>query len=408
MTDLLGEVLEQFTGGPVDFLGPPSQGGFTHSNIGAPAVVSWDESRGAIARLFREGYSHFHRFLVLPSRDAIRWLLPLSDVGKQLPGFQIYTPYFPLARVAKALTVSILARWRGWPYHRVLVVSKAALPLEVLVSEVTGEHQPVFALSVGTPNRVRKLSMLVMRPNGEVLGHIKLPLTEAATNRVRHEAATLERLWNFAALRLHIPKVLHAGNWGDAYILFQSCGPSQPGPVEFGPLHQRFLETLRALQPVERPGQVLVEEVAAHWRKAQPSLGSRWQELGAVALERANRALAGVAVRCGVMHGDFTPWNSRTGNGRLFLFDWESAEWQAPGGWDIFHFQTQVASSLKRRVQCGLPADQSSSERAIFLLYLLNSACQIVEEAPRGDIGLDCRRRLVIDELSRERDSCLS
>ena len=94
-----------------------------------------------------------------------------------------------------------------------------------MVRQVTGEHNPIFALSLGAPGKYRKLTVQVMRPGSEILGYIKLPLTEAASGRIRREAAALQRLGAYPALRPHVPRVLHSGDWESGYILFQSGGP---------------------------------------------------------------------------------------------------------------------------------------------------------------------------------------
>jgi hypothetical protein len=282
----------------------------------------------------------------------------------------------------------------------VLVASRGPLPLEALVREVTGESQPVFALSLGTALRFRKLTVQVMRPSGEILGYIKLPLTDAAAERVRHEAGTLNRLWSFAALRSHIPRVLYSGVWGDGAILFQSGGPSRPGPLLFNRQYEEFLQLLWGIHTAEKPGEVLCEEVAAHWRKAEPSLDSCWRALGHAALVKAKRELHGVMLSCGVAHGDFTPWNTRVGDGRLYVFDWESASWEAPNLWDIFHFKTQAAALLNKKNDLHISSDRRSGERAFFLLYLLNSACQLLgEESPAQSTGLEYRRQLLANQL---------
>jgi hypothetical protein len=327
----------------------------------------------------------------------------LGNGRDALQGLQIYTPYAPAARLLKALlTVAVKAGWQGWARHRVLVASQATLPLEALVREVAGECQPVFALSLGTPNRFRKLTIQVMRPDGEILGYIKLPLTEAATERVRHEAEVLRRLWNFAALHCHIPKVLHAGDWENGYILFQSRGPSCPGPIQFNNLHDDFLQKLRGLHQVKKAGEALVKEVGARWQKAEPSLDSAWRALGQAALAKAEQELDGVMIPCGIMHGDFAPWNTRVENGRLYAFDWESAAWDAPILWDIFHFHVQVASLLNRNNKRVLWFSRLPGERASFLLYILASVCQQLEEkTPPGHTGLRYRQSMLAKELSR-------
>jgi hypothetical protein len=234
-----------------------------------------------------------------------------------------------------------------------------------------------------------------MGPDGEILGYIKLPLTDAAAERVRHEAETLNHLWTFPALRSHIPRALYSGEWGDGAILFQSGGPSRPGPVLFSRQYEEFLRLLWGIHTAEKPGDVLWEEVAARWRKAEPGLDSAWRALGQAALAKARRELEGVMVPCGVAHGDFVPWNTRAADGRLYVFDWESASWEAPNSWDMFHFKTQVAALLNKKNDLHISSDRRSGERASFLLYLLNSACQLFGEESPDRVGLRFRQQLL-------------
>ncbi len=349
--------------------------------------------------LARQGYTRTHRFLLLPSPHKPRWLLPLGNALWTSKGFQIYTPYTPMARMLKSLLLKVIhVGWIGRARRSVEISSRQPLPIEVLVAEVTGECDPVFALALGTPGRFRKLTVQVMRRDGEILGYIKLPLIEAATARVRRETAVLERLWNFPPIRSHIPKVLYAGEWGDGYILFQSPGPSRSGAMEFGRLHEEFLQALWGVQRLERPGHVLVEEVAAHWQKADPLLNAEWRGLGERVLKQASRKLGGVMIPCGIAHGDFAPWNTRVENGRLFLFDWESAAWEAPNLWDYFHFHVQVGL-LKNKSGRTLSLGQAPSDKASFLLYMLSSACQWLEEVPNGHAKIEGLKRILHELL---------
>jgi len=294
----------------------------------------------------------------------------------------------------------VAARCHGFVLPRMLVASRAALPVEALVREVTGECQPVFALSLGTESRFRKLALQVMRPSGEILGYIKLPLTDAAVERVRHEAEVLNNLWNFAALRPHIPRVLYSGEWGDGYILFQSGGPSRRGPVQFNSQCEEFLQHLRGIHAAEKPGHVLWEEVAACWCKVEPSLTSGWRALGQAALAKARRELSGVMVRCGAAHGDFAPWNTRVGDAGLYIFDWESASWDTPISWDMFHFTTQVDALLGEKNGMHMSWKRPVGDKASFLLYLLRSACWLIGEgSPTGGVELECRQRLLTKQL---------
>lgn len=318
-----------------------------------------------------------------------------------LEGLQVYRPYARAGKVLKEIANRFIKTgWNGWGGTRVLIASRERLPLEKLLIEVVGERDLSFAMSLGYRGNIPKLTVQVMCGSGAVLGYVKLPLTDAATKWVRREAEILEWLWNFASLRPFIPKVLHASEWADGYMLFQSPGPLSQGPVEFGDLHETFLHTLRATYHVQRPGFAVVEEVRARWQKALPFIDAQLKNLGARALERARRELIGLAVPCGIMHGDFAPWNTRVGDGRLFVFDWESATCDAPIFWDGFHFRAQVASLLNKNGGRGFPSSQTRIEKATFLLYLLGSLCQCFEEEDIDDPGIEYRKQILLHELS--------
>ena len=400
MIDLLQTAIDQLVGNG-NHHAVPSRNESSPGGLPASVVVSLNPSKSLKADLTRQGYATTRWFFVLPSLTSPRWLFPLGNGRCSLEGLEIYKPYTRTARILKGLlTTMAAAHYPGFAPHRVLVASRGPLPLEALVQELTGECHPVFSLLVGTEVRLRKLTVQVMRPDGEILGYIKLPLTNAAVERVRHEAETLNHLWSFPALRRHIPRVLYSGEWGDGAILFQSSGPSRPGRVQFDRQCEEFLQLLWGIRTTEKPGHILWEEVAARWRKAEPGLSSGWRALGQAALAKAKRELDGVMVPCGVGHGDFAPWNTRVGDGRLYVFDWESASSEAPTLWDIFHFKTQVAALLNKKNDMHISGDRRSGERASFWLYLLNSACQLFgEESPSLGVELEFRRQLLANQL---------
>jgi hypothetical protein len=401
MIDLLQVAINQLAGTGNHRAGP-TRNESSPADLSANFVVSLNPSDNTRNVLASQGYTSARSFVALPSVTSPRWLFPLGNGPCALAGLQVYKPNSRTARILKGLLTTMVAtHCQGLVPHRVLVASRGAFALEALVREVTAELQPVFSLSLGTEMRFRKLTVQVMRPNGEILGYVKLPLTDAAVERVRHEAETLNYLWSFPALRSHVPRVLYAGDWGDGTILFQSRGPSRPGPVLFNLQCEEFLRLLWGIRATEKPGHVLWEEVATRWRKAEPNFASGWRALGQAALSKAKRELDGVMIACGAAHGDFAPWNMRTGDGQLFVFDWESASWEAPSSWDIFHFKTQGAALLNKKHNLHISGDPHSGERASYLLYLLNSACELFrEESPTQDIGIEYRRQLLAEQLA--------
>jgi hypothetical protein len=218
-----------------------------------------------------------------------------------------------------------------------------------------------------------------------VLGYIKLPLTDLANSRVRHEATILERLSNFSALRSQIPSLLYHGNWNSTYLLFQSRLEGNVGPTNFTDVHREFLQALWNVYQVERSGMFLVQKVAAKWERMANMLGAAWIELGREVLGRATRFLCNKRLSLRITHGDFAPWNTRVRHEKLVLFDWESADWEAPGSWDVSHFKLLTSSSLRKT---GLEyCDDDLASRITFMLYLLSSVCQMFEEGNRHAIA---------------------
>jgi len=239
-----------------------------------------------------------------------------------------------------------------------------------------------------------------MRPNGDILGYIKLPFLDAAAPRVRNEASILERLWNFPALRAHIPRILYAGDWNGSYMLFQSALKGERGPLTFNAMHENFLETLSNVHSVEMPAETLIHALARTCEKTVRCRGVQGEALGKEVIQRSTHLLLKKVLRCGVMHGDFAPWNTLAGQQKLLVFDWESAEWLAPTSWDMFHFNVLTATSFRKdSAHCLISPQQSSLEAASFMLYLLNSVRQFLEEG--NFIAIRERQELLVRQLHR-------
>lgn len=344
------------------------------------------------------GYEHFHSFVVISARGTPRWVLPVAAPEAIVAATEIYQPHKMAPRLGKWVATELLRRnkgsWLGLPLR---LASTTLSPLESLVREITGERQPLFALSFGRLPAVRKLTVQVLRPNGEILGYIKLPLTSAATARVMNEADVLASLAQFPLLRPHVPRLLHAGKWSNSYLLFQSPLQGGSGPTAISTLHETFFEKLWGVHRVERDGRSLVDSVAKRWQDAVELLDAEWSALGQEALRRAAENLDGKTVDCGLSHGDFAPWNTRTADGRLLVFDWESARWDTPLLWDMFHFGSQTAASSLETKGRSSPLTQSG--RGTYLLYLLTSVVQFLEE--KNPEAIENRRCALLQELRK-------
>jgi hypothetical protein len=280
----------------------------------------------------------------------------------------------------------------AWPGDIISLMADGPSPLETLAAEKLGEQHALFGISFGTSGRHRKLTVQVMNASGKVLAYIKIPMTGTGNDRVRHEASVLSKLATYQVLRNHIPTLLFAGEWQDRYILIEDALQGSSGPARLTNAHFQFLQTLWDAHPIHRSGEDIVDEVSEEWGAIRVHLDLKWKQLAEEAFLFAKRRIGGMKVPCGVTHGDFAPWNTRTDNGNLGVFDWECAGWSQPIWWDIFHFETQASTLLKRPTRNGIPKADHPALHTMYMMYLLSSTCRIVRDEPTVTHGLLYRR----------------
>jgi thymidylate kinase len=341
-------------------------------------------------------------FAVVPSTREPRWVIPLQNGTVSLAAMKMFTPYTSRARFFKRLVLCAL-KLPGpvRPGDVISLLADGVSPLEALVANQLGEQNPAFGISFGTSGHHRKLTVQVMNVTGEILAYIKIPMTEFGNDRVRYEASVLRKLATYPALRAHVPKLIFAGEWQGRCILVQSALRGSSGPTRLSGSHFTFLRTLWDAQPTFRSGQDVVNEVSREWEAVGQGLDMRWQQLAEEALYIVSRRIEGIEIPCGITHGDFAPWNTRTDNGHLSVFDWECAGWAQPNWWDVFHFETQTSTLLKQTLGMGIPRGDPRTFQSLYMMYLIASTCQILRDEPAGTGGLHYRRERLAAELRR-------
>jgi hypothetical protein len=345
-------------------------------------------------------------FAVVPSFAKPFLLIPLGNAQCVKNGLQLYLPYARRARLLKTVLSTILQNSKMHFLHPILgMESPQRLAIQDLVSQITGEHDPIFAMRIGTPGRYQKLTLNAMRPNGELLGYIKLPLTPDASDRVRHEATVLRRLAEYPKLRPHLPQCLYDGLLGENYVLFQSVLSGSAGPAILSSAHRRFLALASGIHRVSKPGKRVVEEVGAKFDSVAGGLDSKWKALGRVILNRTAGFFNGKNVICGAGHGDFAPWNTQLDtHGKLLVHDWESMEWECLPSWDLMHFDFQVRALLNIHQPDDIlrtTGANASSMAAELLLFILRTFTRIADEGNRSNYRLFALLQNMAEEALR-------
>jgi len=341
------------------------------------------------------GYVDQMRFEALPSVASGRLLLPVDDLKRRIMGLEVYTPFAFKPRLLKSALSAANSFGLGLSTSRsLLIASKYPFPLRQLVCETLGEPQSITALSIGTPGAYRKLTIQVMKPDGRILGYVKMPLGgDLALARIRNEAKVVRMLASFPDLRAHVPRLLFDGDWQDRSLIFQSPLRGEAGPTTFGDRHRAFLRKLYASTQENLPGSRIVEEIGVAWNKVAREMGAKWSDLGAEVLRRAASCLEHEKVACAMSHGDFAPWNTRLQDGELAVFDWEFAS-TAPMGWDRYHFLTQTEALLGIKTDPWADEDDGIVQRCLFALYLLKSTADSHDEGSAPAL-IELRKQLL-------------
>jgi hypothetical protein len=352
-------------------------------SVAVPDVASWLASDGA--------------FGVLPSRAKPRLLLPLDSKLAAHASVNLYNGHWTwrgrLKRKLFHLAVSMGARVYG--HDRVVPLPDSDSRFARLVREVTGEPRPAFAALLRTKFQSAQLSNLIvqaMRPDGEILGFLKIPLTPETAAFTRNEARNLERLSADPEIGASLPRILYAGEWEDGYVLFQSRVTGAP-VAEMTGKHRRFLRTLARIDASARGGSCLTREMASLFEQVADCMGVEARGLAEGALRWAEEALDDAPVEYGFSHGDFAPSHTLMDGSKLFVFDWEYGGSHRPVTWD--HFNFAVSAALGKRAQVDLSylkERRGADTNALYVLYLLNMAFAVVRRkvAEMSSAGQPC------------------
>jgi thymidylate kinase len=296
-------------------------------------------------------------FRWLALRDGRGYLIPMNCYRDAVSALRLYNAQTLKAKAAKKLLAVALRGGVGWPFLRKVQVlnrrdvtekEKKKTSLLERLNEILQQRGLSFAISLGTPGRNRKPVIQVLSQKGETVAYAKVGWNEATNALVRNEADVCGYLSAACFAAFAVPAVLYAGWWEDRFLCIQSAPTDniETAPQKLASEYVAVLEELRSFHIRWMP----LKE-SAFWRKLsqrvatlQDSFHGDILQQGLCRLEESHHTLPFY-----FCHGDFAPWNAHLLNGRLFIFDWEYADFEAPPLWDLFHFAVQTMWLLQNR-----------------------------------------------------------
>lgn len=222
------------------------------------------------------------------------------------------------------------------------------------LKKVLGRRDLSFSVSLGTPGPHLKPVLQVLTQRAKSVAYVKVGWNEATNVLVQHEAEVLEQLAKGSFNSFTVPRVLYAGSWKGRYLCVQSPpnGKVKLAPQEMTPGYVKIIRELAIFHTRWIP----LRE-SDFWKRLQNRINQVPSEYYHHVLQqgivKVEKRLGNASLPFHFRHGDFAPWNVKRANGRLFVFDWEYADAEAPAGWDLVHFFVQTLRLLRK---------QSSSE----------------------------------------------
>jgi hypothetical protein len=333
-----------------------------------------------------------HRYVVLRRRDgSVHLVLPFTNTRVLRSALLMYYPSRWTGRLYRlTLARTLMGRaWLGWAET---VDSLAGLcpDLARVLKAVPAANPAYVGLLKGAPGPRAKLTLKIMDARGKGLAYARIADSPAAVEALRREAQVLA-----AAGRLEssLPKVIAEGEYsgpGD-YFIVESAGPECPAEAALVERHFAFLARLLAAGTV--PWHAVVdqlEEDVEHLMCEPDRPGVLSDAM------RFLRKVPGPAIRACIEHGDFVPWNIRSGkDGALFVLDWEHARRDGWAWLDALHFCYQTEALVRRRG----PAQVLDALRAVFFQPAAREYARlypVTEEHARALIAVYLLRMLAV------------
>jgi hypothetical protein len=253
---------------------------------------------------------------------------------------------------------------------------RSEISLLAHIKEVLGVQQLTFGISLGTPGSHRKPVIQALTTDGSIVGYAKVGFNEATKGLVQNETDFLQRLTGLSLDSFRTPTVLYAGWWEDRFLCVQSAPEAK---AQYAPrtLTSLYLDSLKELKTVHLRWMPL--EKSVFWTTLLERIEGTENSYYKHVLRQGVHVAEALAEKMAALpfhlcHGDFTPWNAKLVNKRLFLFDWEYADLEAPPGLDLVHFLYQTKTLLEKRSPVRIYRELQKKEvyRGLISIHLEN------------------------------------
>ena len=232
-----------------------------------------------------------------------------------------------------------------------------------------------YSIFMGTAGENRKI-IIEINFKRRTLSFVKIAVSESAAKLVNNECRILSLLDAKDSISFRVPKVLNhsSGTLEVSNIKFSGAYQSS----SLLPIHLKALNELASIGSSnitynELPAKNAVLKAIEILENRPPNSKNNGIELPRL-LEKLN-AISNFlhhdsAMRCGMSHGDFTPWNMFIKKDLLYIIDWEMSSENIPILYDLFHYVFQAEILLNQ-------ANYGKIKEKIFLALTEDLTCKM-------------------------------
>ncbi|GAA0730267.1 hypothetical protein Drose_33615 [Dactylosporangium roseum] len=286
-------------------------------------------------------------YLVIPNARKPRLLVPADD--RRLAAAAVRRYAEPQSRLAKlkrdAVVTALRTGMSGLLLRDRLRLRPSTDTIDTYLGDALGEALRL-SVHIGPARANRKPVLQLLAADGRTLAFAKLGTSALTRTLVRAEGHALTAVGTAPLTALRVPKVLHAGRWGEHEVLVQSALPVWRPRVPL--TAPRLAAAMREVATCCGTSHGTLDG-SGYWIRLRARLEAVADNAeGGVLRAAAERIVATAGstdLTFGSWHGDWSPWNMASLADTILVWDWERFTPGVPIGFDALHHALQVGIS---------------------------------------------------------------
>ncbi len=271
---------------------------------------------------------------------TVRWLYPKKASRPTFLGF------YNVSSVRSRLLASVIKVLFYFRLSNLVESGDISVSIEggSLLHDICETYGRQFSVFTGTVGENRKI-IIEVNKNGNIDRYYKVPLNRSSASLVLNEKKVLEKLSQIKLKSLVVPEVTVEKAGGISVSNIKPISYVQLSSIDNVHISV-VLEYSETCSEVLNWGGVIKEQRLLLKCNELKSVKQTDNGLDLILVNtlasNISKMLDLVAdesiVKCGLVHGDFTPWNMYKSERTLYIYDWELSRERVPCLYDIYHF----------------------------------------------------------------------